>query len=279
METLLLRWFLLLLFPSRYLSPLLLLSGNDRLSGRDVAQLQMCQTHLLAVISCFSLRLWVDRKWKNFSFPGKIYFWKQFHIIFLENNEGERKESRRFSSQVENHFWSPHAIVSTFKRNFLQKICILPLNIEVGESETSVTTPFRTSHGELRLFRFESKIPPYSESELFMETRMHSSGMRTARLLTVSQHALRRGVYPSMHWAGRCVSQHALGKGLCLPRGVSDWSVCPHPIGEGGEVAVWLGRFCPGGVWPGGYLPRGVWQTPPGTRGNTPPREQNDRQV
>ena len=30
---------------------------------------------------------------------------------------------------------------------------------------------------------------------------MHSSGMRTARLLTVSQHALRKGgVYPSMHW-------------------------------------------------------------------------------
>ena len=34
---------------------------------------------------------------------------------------------------------------------------------------------------------------------------MHSSGMRTARLLTVSQHALGRGV---------CVSQHALGRGI-----------------------------------------------------------------
>ena len=33
---------------------------------------------------------------------------------------------------------------------------------------------------------------------------MHLSGMRTARLLTVSQHALGRGVcvYPSMHWPG-----------------------------------------------------------------------------
>ena len=47
---------------------------------------------------------------------------------------------------------------------------------------------------------------------------MHSSGMHTARLLTVSQHALDRGcvypsmhwaggVYPSMHWAGVCVWQ------------------------------------------------------------------------
>ena len=34
---------------------------------------------------------------------------------------------------------------------------------------------------------------------------MHSSGMRTARLLTVSQHAL----------GGGCVSQHALG--VCIP--------------------------------------------------------------
>ena len=39
---------------------------------------------------------------------------------------------------------------------------------------------------------------------------MHSSGMRTARLLTISQHALGecipacigQGVYPSMHWEG-----------------------------------------------------------------------------
>ena len=53
---------------------------------------------------------------------------------------------------------------------------------------------------------------------------MHSSGMRTVRLLTVSQHALGRGVYPSMHWAGgvcipacngqsMCLSQHALPRG------------------------------------------------------------------
>ena len=42
---------------------------------------------------------------------------------------------------------------------------------------------------------------------------MHLSRMRTARLLTVSQHALRRGVYLSMHWTGGC-----LPGGVCLPR-------------------------------------------------------------
>ena len=59
-----------------------------------------------------------------------------------------------------------------------------------------------------------------------------------------------RGVYPSMHWAGVCVSQHALGKG-CLPGGV-----------------------CPGvGCLPGGRLPGGVsaWGV------SATPCEQNDR--
>ena len=49
-------------------------------------------------------------------------------------------------------------------------------------------------------------------------TRMHSSGMRTARLLTVSSMHCARGCV-SQHALGRgCVSQHALGRG-CLPRG------------------------------------------------------------
>ena len=47
---------------------------------------------------------------------------------------------------------------------------------------------------------------------------MHSSGMRTARLLTVSQDELHGGVHPSMHWG--CVSQHALGRGGVCPGGV-----------------------------------------------------------
>ena len=46
-----------------------------------------------------------------------------------------------------------------------------------------------------------------------MQTRMHSSRMRTTRLLTLSQHALGRWVYLRMHVY---VSKHALGR-----RGVS----------------------------------------------------------
>ena len=33
----------------------------------------------------------------------------------------------------------------------------------------------------------------------------------------VSQHALGRGIYPSMHWAGVCVFHHALGRMGCIP--------------------------------------------------------------
>ena len=114
-EMLLLRWLLLwLLFPSRYLRLLLLLSGNDMLSGRDVAQLQMCQKHVLEtdVISCFSLlRLWTEVK--ELFISGENLLLKTISYYFLENNDGESKQNRRFSSKVENHFWSPHAIVST----------------------------------------------------------------------------------------------------------------------------------------------------------------------
>ena len=49
--------------------------------------------------------------------------------------------------------------------------------------------------------RISSKIEQY-----LFKTRKHSNRMRTARLLTVSQHALcRKSVYPSMHWAGVCL--------------------------------------------------------------------------
>ena len=48
---------------------------------------------------------------------------------------------------------------------------------------------------------------------------MHSSGMHTARLLTVSQHALHRGVS-----ALGVSAQGAVCSGGCLPRG----GVCPR---------------------------------------------------
>ena len=71
-------------------------------------------------------------------------------------------------------------------------------------------------------------------SQNFGATRVHSSWMRTAHLLTVSQHALRRGVSAWGGWG-------------CLPRGV-----------------------CPGGCLPlvwGGVYPSMQWARPP--RGQT----------
>ena len=86
----------------------------------------------------------------------------------------------------------------------------------------------------------------WREAELkYQGTRMHSSRMRT---IGSSSH-----VYPSMHWAEGCVSQHALGRGVSAQRGCLP--------GEGVYPGVCV---CPGGVsaqgvsaW-GGCLPRGV---------------------
>ena len=65
---------------------------------------------------------------------------------------------------------------------------------------------------------------------------MHSSGMRTARLLTVSQHALRKGG----------VSQHALGRGVCIPACTGPGGVCISTCtGQGG---VCWGVSAQGGV-------------------------------
>ena len=73
-----------------------------------------------------------------------------------------------------------------------------------------------------------------------IETRMHSSRIPT---VLSSGHW---GVYPSMHWVGVCVSQHALGNGVsaqecpsggvcpwdlpreCLPKGVTAWGCMPR---------------------------------------------------
>ena len=97
---------------------------------------------------------------------------------------------------------------------------------------------------------------------------MHSSGMCTACLLTISQHALCRGlVFVSQH-ALAGVSEKAgvyLPRG-CLPRGVSaqegtclggvhaQGCTCPGGVPVGG-VPRWV--YLPGGVCPGVYLPRG----------------------
>ena len=68
---------------------------------------------------------------------------------------------------------------------------------------------------------------PYNLQKLGIK-RMYSSGMRTARLLIVSQHALRRGVSAREG----CLP----GGGLwCLPR----WGVSQHAMGqeEGGSIS------------------------------------------
>ena len=59
-------------------------------------------------------------------------------------------------------------------------------------------------------------IATVTRTILMFNISMHSSRMRTARLLTVSQHALCRGdVYPSMYW----------GEGVCPTQGV--WQTTP----------------------------------------------------
>ena len=83
---------------------------------------------------------------------------------------------------------------------------------------------------EIKITGASSFVPVFSfleeDQNLKKNTRMYSSGMRTARLLTVSPHALRGGGLPEG----------------CLPGGV-----------------------CPGGVWPeGGVCPGGMSASGPG---------------
>ena len=98
--------------------------------------------------------------------------------------------------------------------------------------------------------------------------------MRTARLLTVSQHALYRGrgVYPSMHWAEG---------GVCL--GVSaQGGVCPEMSAQGLSaqgVSAQGVSVC--GVYPGGVYPELSAKGGMSAQGclSDTPCEQNDRQV
>ena len=91
--------------------------------------------------------------------------------------------------------------------------------------------------------------------------------MRTARLLTISQHALhwRVGVYPSMHWAGGCLPKGVSAQGVCPPWGVclgvsaqelsAQWAVVPLsrgvsasgpreciPACNGADTPLWTDR-------------------------------------
>ena len=72
---------------------------------------------------------------------------------------------------------------------------------------------------------------------------MHSSRMRPSAAVAGGGGVGR--VYLSTHWAGGCVSQHALGRGVSAQGGLSvQGGVCP-----GGVCPGCLSRGCqPGGV-------------------------------
>ena len=83
-----------------------------------------------------------------------------------------------------------------------------------------------------------------------LKTRIHSSGMRNARLLTISQHALcRRGVSTQ---GGVCPGDVCSG---CLPGGV-----CPGGVCQGGVCP--LGVCLPRGCLPWGVSTQEEWVCP-----------------
>ena len=99
---------------------------------------------------------------------------------------------------------------------------------------------------------------------------MHSSGMSTTHLLTIFQHALGWGVYPSMYWAGWLYPRMhwvvgvcpggVSGQRGCLPRGVSAWGVCPGACLPGRGSRFYRCLSVHRGCLPlvlGGCLPRG----------------------
>ena len=85
-------------------------------------------------------------------------------------------------------------------------------------------------------------------------TRKHSSRMRTVRC----SGCRGGGGIPACTGQGGCVSQHALGRGMCIP-------ACT------GQERVSACGCLPRGVCPGGCLPYTPQAAP------TPPCEQNDR--
>ena len=101
---------------------------------------------------------------------------------------------------------------------------ILPLFVNSSEAR-----------GLLDLKRVVRNIFTFTGVKQFMcaqnlfETKMHSRGMRTARLLTVSQHAL---------CGGRGCIPACTGQGVCIP-------AC-----TGQEVSAQEGGVCPGGCLP-----------------------------
>ena len=110
-----------------------------------------------------------------------------------------------------------------------------------GGRRSSAGSVTPCSAGNARISRCCEKNQKYPYSKYnhlnLFETRMHSSGMRTTRLLTVSQHALGRGV-SAWGYLPRGVS--AQGAGLargCLPLVLGE-------SGPGGVSASGPGGMC-----------------------------------
>ena len=81
-------------------------------------------------------------------------------------------------------------------------------------------------------------------NKIIVNPRMHSSRMRTARLLTVSRHALFGGGVPAQ---GGCTWPGVyLPRGVPAQGGVPAWGYLPRGVYLPGGVPAW-GVYLPGG--------------------------------
>ena len=106
----------------------------------------------------------------------------------------------------------------------------------------------------------ECKTEGFNQSIINQITRMHSSGMRTARLLTVFQRALRRGVSVwglSASWVCQGVSTWGVSAWEVSARGMSGQGVSGWVVSASG-----LGGVC---LWSQGdcVSQHAMGQTPP----------------
>ena len=91
-----------------------------------------------------------------------------------------------------------------------------------------------------------------------LETRMHYSRVRTVRLLTVSQHALGREVcIPACTGQGGVFRGVFLG-GVCPGDVCPKRGVCPGGVVSAWGVSAWGWDVCPGEVSARGCLPEEV---------------------
>ena len=101
---------------------------------------------------------------------------------------------------------------------------------------------------------------PTSDCLLFLETnktRMHSSGMRTARLLTISRSIRRRGGGGVCLWAQGGVCLWSQGVSATPPGQTSPLADTPCPVHAGIYTPL------PSACWDTHPLPNACWDTRP----------------